>query len=74
MKVICEQCGWHGTTDQLLVGSSPFEDATVYGCPKCKAIDSTKTGCDEPGCMEFGTCGATFNGEYRFTCGKHFRR
>ena len=71
MIAICELCGWRGKREELLSGFSPFEEATVYGCPKCKAIDSTRAGCDEPGCLDFGTCGTPTDGKYRWTCHRH---
>jgi hypothetical protein len=45
-KTICE-CGWRGRADELLAGPNPFAtDETVYGCPKCKAIEKFRTACD----------------------------
>lgn len=70
-KIFCEECGWRGTHDKLLLGKSPFEDAEIRGCPKCKAIESHHEACDEPGCWEHATCGTPTPTGYRRTCGKH---
>jgi hypothetical protein len=34
---VCNECGWQGTQDRLLVAPSPFNRMHVItGCPKCK--------------------------------------
>ena len=73
-KTECRECHWTGTTDLLLVGISPFDAGeTVYGCPKCKAIDSDMQICDEPGCKKPSSCGFPDKkyGCYRRTCYEH---
>ena len=40
-KVICKECGWVGTSDELLKAPNPFsvlED--IYGCPQCLTPNS----------------------------------
>lgn len=70
-KLVCS-CGWRGTADQLLHGSSPFAPHEyIYGCPRCQAIEQCHTCCDEPDCWEQDTCGTPTPGGYRRTCDKH---
>lgn len=69
----CEDCGWLGTHDQLLIGYNPF-DATqiIHGCPVCKEINTMAGICDEPGCEQKVCCGwNTDDGRYRNTCFNH---
>ena len=65
-------CNWHGTSDEVLRAPHPFEPGEeVWGCPKCKSIDSLYLACDEPGCWETASCGTPTPAGYRSTCGKH---
>lgn len=71
-KVKCLECGWIGIRSDLLIGKSPFEDCEVYGCPKCKEINSAVCLCDEIGCELEVVCGTpTKSGVYRNTCSEH---
>ena len=71
-KVICEECGWYGLGKELLRAQNPFDSADIiYGCPKCRSVDSTAIACDEPGCWEKASCGTPTKDGYRTTCGKH---
>ena len=41
--VECEECGWVGSIEEVLHGSHPFQNGcTIYGCPKCGAIERFK--------------------------------
>lgn len=72
MKIICKECGWGGTTDEVLVAENPFEKREkIHGCPKCKSIESFYSACDEPDCWKEITCGTPTESGYRQTCGKH---
>lgn len=71
MRVVCKECDWMGNETDLLIGTNPFEDYRIYGCPKCRSIDSTYITCDEPGCRNPVTCGTPTPNGYRSTCGKH---
>ena len=71
-KFKCEDCGWIGNEDEVLVSPNPFDPADqVCGCPKCQSVQSMQLVCDEPGCAELATCGFPVGDGYRHTCGKH---
>lgn len=75
-KVACtnRNCGWRGTTDQLLRAPNPFDpDDEMTACPSCRDVGSTEALCDEPGCREHATCGWQSPTGYRWTCGNHMR-
>lgn len=37
VKVICGECDWHGTRNDLLEAHNPFDDSDIIeGCPQCK--------------------------------------
>lgn len=70
-KIVCE-CGWCGSPDDVLIAKHPFmPDGTVYGCPKCKEIETFAAACDEPDCWKKVTCGTSTPSGYRSTCSKH---
>ena len=71
-KVKCDECGWHGLENQVLVARSPFDDGdNIYGCPKCLDVNSMRPVCDEPDCWSDSTCGTPTPDGYRNTCHKH---
>ena len=75
-KVVCEECDWHGMSDELLTAPHPFdlEDVLTF-CPHCKQVRCTLLACDEPGCWGEVTCGTPVihgvSEGYRQTCSKH---
>jgi len=72
MKVICDECGWHGQEEEMLIAKNPFDESeNVNGCPKCKSVDSMLVACDEPGCWKQTSCGTPTPDGYRTTCGQH---
>jgi hypothetical protein len=74
-RVLCSdyRCRWHGTRAEVLRAPSPFDaEQMLNGCPKCKAVDTIVTACDEPDCWEPVSCGTPTPTGYRNTCGKHF--
>ena len=74
MKVRCEECNWIGDEEEILTAKNPFEETeTITGCPKCKSVDSLRIACDEPGCVEFSSCGTLTKEGYRNTCYKHYQ-
>lgn len=71
-KCACEQCDWRGYLRDLLHAKNPFDhEDDIIGCPKCKAVDSVRTVCDEPFCWREASCGAPVPDGYRRTCGEH---
>ena len=39
-KCVCDDCGWCGDEDHVLLGRNPFDpDSEIDGCPQCKKID-----------------------------------
>jgi hypothetical protein len=71
-KILCNECGWAGMSDEALAAPSPFDPAQkLTGCPRCRGVDFL-WGCDEPGCDAEATCGTpTPDGGYRHTCHRH---
>jgi len=52
-KMYCPECQWHGLWHERLTGKHPFyADLDIYGCPKCKAIETLRHGCVVAGCRE----------------------
>lgn len=77
MKWKCSEwrCGWHGDDEEILSAPDPFTtDGLIYGCPKCRTVESLVIVCDEPGCTAEGTCGWLSHTGYRRTCFKHWVR
>ena len=72
-KVVCEECNWHGTSDQFLRAPNPFDpnDNVLAGGPYCKSANTMRTTCDEPGCFEPDTMGKPTPNGYRRTCHIH---
>ena len=71
-KRMCEECGWHGQSDELLTADHPFDPAdTLFFCPQCKQVDSYLAACDTDGCWESVTCGTPTPEGYRQTCSRH---
>ena len=71
----CNECGWHGFSEQLLEAPNPFDPdgcAPVLGCPTCKSINEFTNVCDEPGCKRDAGCGwPSYSQGYRRTCFEH---
>jgi len=71
-KVKCNQCGWKGLNSATLKGINPFDnEEPIYGCPKCRGINSTDAACDEEGCWSLVVCGTSTTEGYRNTCATH---
>lgn len=71
-KMVCDECNWHGTVQEMLVAPNPFEpDENIYACPNCKNINTLFRACDAPGCWKRSTCGTSLKNRYMITCGKH---
>ena len=53
-KVICNECGWCGDINKILVAPNPFKVGhEVEACPKCKTINAPfipTSACEEPEC------------------------
>lgn len=72
MKVICEECNWHGFESDILRAPNPFNSRDeLSGCPKCRSVECLIEACDEDGCWNNSTCGTPTPNGYRRTCGKH---
>lgn len=72
-KVTCDECNWHGYSNELLEAKNPFDkDEVITACPECRSLDdSVYAACDEPGCFGHVTCGTPTDKGYRQTCSKH---
>lgn len=71
-KIVCKECGWKGTTEEVLEGKHPFLDGyKVYGCPQCKEVEPFRCACDKEGCWNEDTCGTPTRNGYRRTCHVH---
>ena len=71
-KLVCNDCGWKGTEDQLLTGRNPFATSElIYGCPQCKGIECYRSACEEIDCWEEDTCGTPTETGYKRTCHNH---
>ena len=72
LKRRCKECGWLGTTKEVLEAPSPFKpEETLQGCPKCRESGSLEILCDEPGCRAVPCCGLPTPDGYRLVCGEH---
>ena len=61
-----------GGDSLMLRAASPFDSRDVLsGCPTCKAVNSTVTLCDVPGCKSEASCGTPDPLGYKVTCCKH---
>jgi hypothetical protein len=69
----CQECGDICRWDEMLTAPNPFDaDAgPIYGCRRCKCIDSFVGVCDEAGCSREASCGAPSDDGYRRTCWEH---
>jgi hypothetical protein len=39
----CTECGWVGTTEEILWGNNPFKPGyIIHGCPDCKNVEHFK--------------------------------
>ena len=47
---LCQSCYWAGSNDEWLRAINPFDEGTIYACPKCKAVEDMTTACDVDGC------------------------
>jgi hypothetical protein len=72
-KVMCEECNWHGTFDQVLHGKNPFaKGEEIIGCPECHAPEMIICVCEIDKCRLPASCGTPLSdGGYAQTCGKH---
>lgn len=71
-KRICRECGWRGLRGEVLEAPNPFDrEYLIYGCPKCREVQTTATVCDEPGCWNEDDAGFPTPAGYRRTCSKH---
>jgi hypothetical protein len=71
-KYLCEECGWHGLSTDLLEAPNPFDPKyKCWGCPECKSIDHQCVACDADGCWKQATCGTPMPDKYWHTCGDH---
>ena len=71
-RFICSVCKVHLKSDEFLEAPHPFESGeTLYGCPKCKSLNSEIGVCDEQNCWKPSTCGTPTPKGYRRTCGEH---
>jgi hypothetical protein len=71
-KWICLECGFIGAMVEFDKVNDPrgnHDEWTV--CPKCRTPERVTSACDEPGCIQEGTCGFPTEGGYRRTCFKH---
>lgn len=71
-KLICTECGWHGTTDMMLEAPNPFmPDDVVTGCPDCRAVSCLVFACEHADCWREVSCGTPTPSGYAQTCGEH---
>jgi hypothetical protein len=71
-RFVCEECGWRGLQSEALRAGNPFDPTDhLTGCPKCAAVNSMRTTCDEPGCWAPDTIGTPGPDAYRRTCAIH---
>ena len=75
----CETCLKYVKAKDMLTAPSPFDpDATLTGCPHCKATTGDSDGweekCEKEDCNSPATCGTPIKGGgYLRCCGKHYR-
>lgn len=72
-KVKCNEyrCNWNGIESDVLMGINPFDFSSVWGCPKCKEINTVVFACDELGCWGDVSSGTPTESGYRHTCRLH---
>jgi hypothetical protein len=71
-KVRCEECGWTGLDEDILVAPNPFDPSTkIHGCPSCRDVVNFVPLCDEPGCKEPVTRVRQMLEGLRLTCAAH---
>ena len=72
MRWLCKTCGVISTVEGMLSAPNPFiEDDMIYGCPKCRAIESFVGACDVQECPRKGTIGTPTPSGYMRTCAEH---
>jgi len=68
----CEVCGKICTSDEILKADHPFDECEfIYGCPKCRDIDTFQMICEHEGCERVSTCGFPTKDGYKNLCGEH---
>ena len=73
-QVCCNiSCGWVGSSDDVFRATNPFnpKGKELWGCPKCKEVNSLVLACDEPGCCSPGVNGYSTAAGWRVTCPEH---
>ena len=72
-RYFCEECYSVIPARGLLDAPNPFDPTDrVFGCPDCKAVESTMLACYAEGCESAATCGSWHpDGIYRSTCYRH---
>lgn len=79
-KIICDCCGWHGMTSELLRAPDPFETehgSELSGCPNCKSVLNGERGimaCCEEGCWGEASAGVPTDDGYKNWCSKHYQK
>ena len=65
-KVLCKECKWHGTVDELLKAPNPFNILEeIDGCPQCFTPNSMVNVCIFESCWKEAICS--------HTCAEHFK-
>ena len=73
MKVSCEECGWEGNEETVLIAANPFDGHdTIQGCPRCHSVDTIYQLCDIGKCRMRATCGIPTKHGYKRVCGMHY--
>jgi len=76
-KLICTECGHKiEKNEKPLIAPHPFiKGNEIWGCPKCKEVETLAEACSEEGCFEPATNGYPdpVNKSYILTCNKHCR-
>jgi hypothetical protein len=71
-KLICEECGWHGTMATRLTAVNPFcAEDEVSGCPNCFAVSQLVYACEHEDCWREVGCGTPTPNGYAQTCLEH---
>lgn len=70
-KIICDGCGWKGTTDGVDKIKDPKGDDHWLVCRECRTPEHFDMVCDEDGCWEKVVAGTPSINGYRNTCSKH---
>jgi hypothetical protein len=68
---LCQSCYWAGSNEERLRAINPFEDGTIYACPKCKAVEDMTTACDVDGCDQPLSVQWSTESGRRSTCLQH---